>query len=98
MKPTLIEQQSPSGYGKVPFAISGPPSWTNTSDIHKNTYKNIILEIYPQVRQREEAQEEEERKRSGGSEIDPGERKVSEELTVAALPTTTFCPTTTNPG
>jgi len=50
------------------------------------------------VRQREEAQEEEERKRSGGSEIDPGERKVSEELTVAALPTTAFCPTTTNPG
>ena len=61
-----------------------------TLSIHSN--------IYPQVRQREEAQEEEERKRSGGSDIDPGERKVSEELTVAALPTTAFCPTTTNPG
>ena len=38
MKSTL-EPQSPSGYGKVPFATSGPP------DNHKNNYKNMILEI-----------------------------------------------------
>ena len=41
MKPTLVELQSPSGYGKVPFAMSGPPNSTNTGDIHKNNYKNI---------------------------------------------------------
>ena len=45
MKPTLVEPQSPSGYGKVPFAMSGPPNLTNTGDIRKNNYKNIILEI-----------------------------------------------------
>ena len=45
MKPTLVEPQSPSGYGKVPFATSGPPNLTNTGDIHKNNYKNIMLEI-----------------------------------------------------
>ena len=45
MKPTLVEPQSPSGYGKVPFATSGPPNLTNTGDNHKNNYKNIILEI-----------------------------------------------------
>ena len=45
MKPTLVEPQSPSGYGKVPFATSGPPYFTNTGDIHKNNYKNIVLQI-----------------------------------------------------
>ena len=45
MKPTLVELQIPSGYGKVPFATSGPPNSTNTGDNHKNNYKNIILEI-----------------------------------------------------
>ena len=45
MKPTLVEPQSPSGYGKVPFATSGPPNLTNTGDIRKNNYKNIILKI-----------------------------------------------------
>ena len=45
MKPTLVKRQSPSGYGKVPFATSGPPNLTNTGDIHKNGYKNKILEI-----------------------------------------------------
>ena len=45
VKPTLVEPQSPSGYGKVPFATYGPPNSTNTGDIHKNNYKNIILEI-----------------------------------------------------
>ena len=45
MKPTLVEPQSPSGYGKVPFATSGPPNSTNTGDNLKNNYKNIILEI-----------------------------------------------------
>ena len=46
VKPTLVETQSPSGYGKVPFATSGPPNSTNAGDIHKNNYKNIILEMY----------------------------------------------------
>ena len=45
MKPTLVEPQSRSGYGKVPFATSGPPNLTNTGDIHKNNYKSIILEM-----------------------------------------------------
>ena len=45
MKPTLVEPQSPCGYGKVPFATSGPSNSTNTGDNHKNNYKNIILEI-----------------------------------------------------
>ena len=45
MEPTLVEPQSPSGYGKVPFAMSGPPNLTNTGNIHKNNYKNMILEI-----------------------------------------------------
>ena len=45
MKPTLVEPQSPSGYGKVPFATSGPSNLTNTGDNHKNNYRNIILEI-----------------------------------------------------
>ena len=44
-KPTLAEPQSPRGYGKVPFAMSGPPNLTNTGDSHKNNYKNTILEI-----------------------------------------------------
>ena len=42
MKPTLIEMQSPSGYGKVPFATSGSPNSTNTGDNHKNNYKNVL--------------------------------------------------------
>ena len=41
MKPTLVEPQSPSGYGKVPFATSGPPNLTNTGDNYKNNYKNL---------------------------------------------------------
>ena len=45
MKPTLVEPQSPSGYGKVPFTTSGLPNLTNTGDNHKNNYKNIIVEI-----------------------------------------------------
>ena len=45
MNLTLVEPQSPSGYGKVPFATSGPPNSTNTGDNHKKNYKNIILEI-----------------------------------------------------
>ena len=44
MKQTLVEPQSPSGYGKVSFATSGPSSLTKTGDNHKNNYKNIILE------------------------------------------------------
>ena len=42
MKPTLVEPQSPSGYGKVPFATGGPSNSTNTGDNHKSNYKNII--------------------------------------------------------
>ena len=49
VKPTLVELQSPSSYGKVPFAMSGPPNSTNTGDIHKKTYKIIILEIMPEI-------------------------------------------------
>ena len=45
MKATLVEPQGPSSNGKVPFATSGPHNLTNTGDIHKNNYKNIILEI-----------------------------------------------------
>ena len=45
MKPTLVEAQSSSDYGKVPYTTSGPPKLTNTGDIHKNGYKNIIIEI-----------------------------------------------------
>ena len=45
MKPTLVEAQSSSGYGKVPYTTSGPPKSTNTGDIRKNGYKNMILEI-----------------------------------------------------
>ena len=45
MKPTLVVPQSPSGYGKVPFATSGPPNSRNTGNNHKNNYKNIMLEI-----------------------------------------------------
>ena len=45
VKQTLDEPQSPSSYAKVPFATSGPPNLTNTGNIHKNNYKNIILEI-----------------------------------------------------
>ena len=45
MKPTLVEAQSSSGYGKVPYTTSGPPISTNTGDIRKNDYKNMILEI-----------------------------------------------------
>ena len=43
MKPTLVELQSPRGYGKVWFATSGPPNLTNTGDNRKNNCKNIIL-------------------------------------------------------
>ena len=45
MKPNLVEAQSSSGYGKVPYTTSGPPKSTNTGDIRKNGYKNMILEI-----------------------------------------------------
>ena len=45
MKPTLVEAQSSSGYGKVPYTTSGPSKSTNTGDIRKNGYKNMILEI-----------------------------------------------------
>ena len=45
MKPTLVEPHSPDGFGKVSFDTSGPPNSTNTGDIHKNNYKNIILDI-----------------------------------------------------
>ena len=45
VKPTLVEAQSSSGYGKVPYTTSGPSKSTNTGDIRKNGYKNMILEI-----------------------------------------------------
>ena len=45
MKPTLVEAQSPCGFGKVPCTTSGPPISTNTGDIRKNDYKNMMLEI-----------------------------------------------------
>ena len=45
MKPFSVEPQSSRGYGKVPFATSGPPNSTNTGDNHKNYYKNILLEM-----------------------------------------------------
>ena len=45
LKPTLVEAQSPSGFGKVPYTMPGPPILTNTGDIRKNDYKNMILEI-----------------------------------------------------
>ena len=45
MKPTLVEAQSSSGYGKVPYTTSGPSKSTNTGDIRINGYKNMILEI-----------------------------------------------------
>ena len=46
MKPTLVELQSPSGYGKVPVATSGPPNSTNTGDIHKKQlHKYIIRDV-----------------------------------------------------
>ena len=46
MKPTLVEAQSSIGYGKVPYTTSGPSKSTNTGDIRKNGYKNMILEIF----------------------------------------------------
>ena len=33
MKPTLVEAQSPSGFGKLPYTTSGPHILTNTGDI-----------------------------------------------------------------
>ena len=45
VKPTLVEAQSPSGFGKVPYTTSGPPILRNTGDIRKNDHKNMILEI-----------------------------------------------------
>ena len=48
MKPTLVKPHSRNGFGKVPFATSGPPNSTNTGDIHKNNYKNIMIEITKQ--------------------------------------------------
>ena len=48
MKPTSVEPQSPSSYGKVPFVMSGPPNSTNTGNIHKNSYKKI-LEIFRKI-------------------------------------------------
>ena len=44
LKPTYVEAQGPQCFGKVPFATSGPPNSTNTGDMHKNNYKNIILQ------------------------------------------------------
>ena len=46
VKPTLVEGQSPRGFGKVPYTTSEPPNSTNTGDIRKNDYKNMILEIW----------------------------------------------------
>ena len=43
VKPTLVEAQSPCGFGKVPYTTSGPPISTITGDIRKNDYKNMIL-------------------------------------------------------
>ena len=33
VKPTLVEAQSPSGFGKLPYTTSGPHILTNTGDI-----------------------------------------------------------------
>ena len=44
MKRTLVEAQIPNSFGKVPYTTSGPPILTNTGDIRKNDYKNMILE------------------------------------------------------
>ena len=41
VKPTLVEPHSLNGFGKVPFAKSGPPNWTNTGDIHQKKDSHI---------------------------------------------------------
>ena len=48
MKPSLVdvvEPQSPSGYGKVPFAMSGPPQFNKHWRQLQKQLQNIILEI-----------------------------------------------------
>ena len=44
MKPTLVEPHSPNSFGKVPFAMSGPPNGTNTGDIYKKK-DSLIVDI-----------------------------------------------------
>ena len=44
MKPILVEPHSPSGFGKVSFATSGSPNFTNTGDIHKKKEYELVDE------------------------------------------------------
>ena len=60
VKPTLVEAQSPSGFGKVPYTTFGPPILTNTSDIRilpfhfylistiDTNIKHIEISMFPQ--------------------------------------------------
>ena len=41
VKPTSVEPHSPNDFGKAPFAMSGPPNWTNTGDIQKKKDSHI---------------------------------------------------------